>query len=68
MAVISVKAVSERLAGLLEETEFCAAFRPKVLWLQVLGSHQNLTLDLSKLNRLDFLPKVNRMSESGVGS
>ena len=57
MVVSSVKSLSECLAELPEEAESFAALRSKVLCLQVLGSQQNLTSDLSKLNRPDFLFK-----------
>lgn len=51
--------------SLPEGAESSAAFRSKVLCLQVLGSQQNLTSDLSKLNRPDFLFKRNRTKECG---
>ena len=47
----------ECLAELPEKVESFAALGSKVLCLQVLGSQQNLTSDLSKLNRPDFAPK-----------
>lgn len=65
MVVSSVTSLSECLAELPEEAESSAAFRSKVLCLQVLGSQQNLTSDLSKLNRPDFLFKRNRTKECG---
>lgn len=65
MVVSAVTSLSECLAELPEEAECSAAFRSKVLCLQVLGSQQNLTSDLSKLNRPDFLFKRNRMKECG---
>lgn len=66
--VSSVKSVSECLAELPEEAESFAALRSKVLCQQVLGSQQNLTSDLAKLNRPDFLLKSNRTKECGGGS
>lgn len=68
MVVSSVKSLSECLAELPEEAESFAALRSKVLCLQVLGSQQNLTSDLSKPNRPDFLSKSDRMKEWGGGS
>ena len=47
----------ECLAELPEEAEPFAALGSKVLCPQVLGSQQNLTSDLSKLNRPDFVQK-----------
>lgn len=66
--VSSVKSVSECLAELPKEAESFAALRSKVLCQQVLGSQQNLTSDLAKLNRPDFLLKSNRTKECGGGS
>lgn len=54
MVVIFAKFLSGCLAEVPEEAESFAALRSKGLCLQVIGSQQNLILDLSKLNRSDF--------------